>query len=111
MGSAQNKEKVVSWKKAITKLPFFFQVGVQVFTKRPLDEQQNSFNPDSVITCLKKYPKALVKYLEHLVIDRRLQVSTSKLRLTCAGLPGHSSDLRDRVGLEGLLADGSNAIF
>ncbi|KAG3268145.1 transforming growth factor-beta receptor-associated protein 1 [Ictidomys tridecemlineatus] len=50
------------------------EVGVQVFTKRPWDEQQkNSFNPDDIISCLKKYPKALVKYLEHLVIDRRLQ--------------------------------------
>uniref|UniRef100_A0A8D2D1X8 Transforming growth factor beta receptor associated protein 1 n=1 Tax=Sciurus vulgaris TaxID=55149 RepID=A0A8D2D1X8_SCIVU len=50
------------------------EVGVQVFTKRPWDEQQkNSFNPDDIIDCLKKYPKALVKYLEHLVIDRRLQ--------------------------------------
>uniref|UniRef100_A0A2K6RFI5 Transforming growth factor beta receptor associated protein 1 n=1 Tax=Rhinopithecus roxellana TaxID=61622 RepID=A0A2K6RFI5_RHIRO len=50
------------------------EVGVQVFTRRPLDEQQkNSFNPDDIINCLKKYPKALVKYLEHLVIDKRLQ--------------------------------------
>lgn len=58
-------------------LLLFLQIGVQVFTKRPLDEQQqNSFNPDDIISCLKKYPKALVKYLEHLVIDRRLQVST-----------------------------------
>ncbi|XP_047637279.1 transforming growth factor-beta receptor-associated protein 1 [Phacochoerus africanus] len=49
------------------------EVGVQVFTKRPLDNQQGSFNPDDIITCLKKYPRALVKYLEHLVMDRRLQ--------------------------------------
>ncbi|XP_037662751.1 transforming growth factor-beta receptor-associated protein 1 [Choloepus didactylus] len=50
------------------------EVGVQVFTKRPLDERQkNSFSPNDIIKCLKKYPKALVKYLEHLVIDRRLQ--------------------------------------
>uniref|UniRef100_A0A8C3VPV6 Transforming growth factor beta receptor associated protein 1 n=1 Tax=Catagonus wagneri TaxID=51154 RepID=A0A8C3VPV6_9CETA len=49
------------------------EVGVQIFTKRPLDEQQGSFNPDDIITCLKKYPRALVKYLEHLVMDRRLQ--------------------------------------
>lgn len=82
MGSAWNKDKVVSLKKVLAKLLFFFQVGVQVFTKRPLDEQQSSFSPDSVITCLKKYPKALVKYLEHLVTDRRLQVSASDLRLT-----------------------------
>ncbi|XP_053444896.1 transforming growth factor-beta receptor-associated protein 1 isoform X2 [Nycticebus coucang] len=49
------------------------EVGVQVFTKRPLDEQQNSFKPDDIISCLKKYPKALVKYLEHLVMDKSLQ--------------------------------------
>ncbi|XP_006736514.1 transforming growth factor-beta receptor-associated protein 1 [Leptonychotes weddellii] len=61
------------WKYADWVLQKSEEVGVQVFTKRPLDEQQNSFNPDSVITCLKKYPKALVKYLEHLVIDRSLQ--------------------------------------
>lgn len=51
------------------------QVGVQVFTKRPLDEQQNIFNPDDVISCLKKYPRALARYLEHLVVDRNVQVS------------------------------------
>ncbi|XP_023573115.1 transforming growth factor-beta receptor-associated protein 1 isoform X2 [Octodon degus] len=50
------------------------QVGVQVFTKRPLDKQQkNSFNPDDVISCLQKYPTALVRYLEHLVVDRSEQ--------------------------------------
>ncbi|XP_033257574.1 transforming growth factor-beta receptor-associated protein 1 isoform X3 [Orcinus orca] len=49
------------------------EVGVQVFTKRPVDEQQSRFNPDDIISCLKKYPQALVKYLEHLVMDRRLQ--------------------------------------
>lgn len=61
-----------------TELLLFLQIGVQIFTKRPLDEQQQtSFNPDNIISSLKKYPKALVKYLEHLVIDRRLQVSSS----------------------------------
>lgn len=65
-----------------TELLLFLQIGVQVFTKRPLDEkQQTGFNPDDIISCLKKYPKALVKYLEHLVIDRRLQVSASILDL------------------------------
>nr|XP_025724865.1 transforming growth factor-beta receptor-associated protein 1 isoform X2 [Callorhinus ursinus] len=61
------------WKYADWVLQKSEEVGVQVFTKRPLDEQQNNFSPDSVITYLKKYPKALVKYLEHLVIDRSLQ--------------------------------------
>ncbi|XP_006872500.1 PREDICTED: transforming growth factor-beta receptor-associated protein 1 [Chrysochloris asiatica] len=61
------------WKYADWVLQKSEEVGVQVFTKRPVDEQQNSFNTDDVINCLKKYPKALVSYLEHLVIDRRLQ--------------------------------------
>ncbi|XP_032698284.1 transforming growth factor-beta receptor-associated protein 1 [Lontra canadensis] len=61
------------WKYADWVLQKSEEVGVQVFTKRPLDEQQNSFNPDRVLTCLKKYPTALATYLEHLVIDRRLQ--------------------------------------
>lgn len=51
------------------------QVGVQLFTKRPLEEQQTSFSPDHVLSRLKKYPSALVRYLEHLVMDRNLQVS------------------------------------
>lgn len=54
------------------------QVGVQVFTKRPLEEQQDGFNPDDVLTRLKKYPNALVRYLEYLVMDRNLQVSPAK---------------------------------
>ncbi|XP_025788038.1 transforming growth factor-beta receptor-associated protein 1 [Puma concolor] len=69
------------WKYADWVLQKSEEVGVQVFTRRPLDEQQNSFNPDSIITCLKKYPKALVKYLEHLVIDRRLQKEEYHTRL------------------------------
>ncbi|NIG61982.1 transforming growth factor-beta receptor-associated protein 1 [Pontoporia blainvillei] len=71
--SAQNEDKMGSLQSMINKLLFFFQVGVQVFTKRPVDEQQSRFNPDDIISCLKKYPQALVKYLEHLVMDRRLQ--------------------------------------
>nr|XP_017531848.2 transforming growth factor-beta receptor-associated protein 1 isoform X1 [Manis javanica]XP_036875884.1 transforming growth factor-beta receptor-associated protein 1 isoform X1 [Manis javanica] len=61
------------WRYADWALQKSEEVGVQVFTKRPSDEQQNSFSPDNVISCLKNYPKALVKYLEHLVIDRKLQ--------------------------------------
>lgn len=50
------------------------QIGVQIFTRRPYDEQQkNGFCPDDVIKCLRKYPRAILKYLEHLVLDKRLQ--------------------------------------
>uniref|UniRef100_A0A8C8VN25 Transforming growth factor beta receptor associated protein 1 n=1 Tax=Pelusios castaneus TaxID=367368 RepID=A0A8C8VN25_9SAUR len=50
------------------------QVGVQIFTKRPLEEQQKtSFNPDDVMNCLNKYSKSLVKYLEYLVLDKKIE--------------------------------------
>ncbi|XP_029792950.1 transforming growth factor-beta receptor-associated protein 1 [Suricata suricatta] len=74
------------------------EVGVQVFTRRPLDEQQNSFNPDNIITCLKKYPKALIKYLEHLVIDRKLQREEYHTRLALLYL---DEVLQQRPGASG----------
>ncbi|XP_054977969.1 transforming growth factor-beta receptor-associated protein 1 [Sorex araneus] len=69
------------WKYADWVLQKSQEVGVKVFTERPLDEQQNSFNPNDIITCLNKYPKALVKYLEHLVMDQRLQREEFHTRL------------------------------
>ncbi|KAL6086292.1 hypothetical protein STEG23_035869 [Scotinomys teguina] len=85
------------------------EIGVQVFTKRPLDEQQQTrFNPDDIISCLKKYPKALVKYLEHLVIDRRLQPLSNYVlpfpweesgeKIQGAGLPMESAILHGKLG-------------
>uniref|UniRef100_A0A8B9PE22 Transforming growth factor beta receptor associated protein 1 n=1 Tax=Apteryx owenii TaxID=8824 RepID=A0A8B9PE22_APTOW len=49
------------------------EVGVQIFTKRPLEEQEKNINPDDIISRLNKYPKSLVKYLEHLVLERRIE--------------------------------------
>ncbi|XP_036910871.1 transforming growth factor-beta receptor-associated protein 1 [Sturnira hondurensis] len=68
-----SSDQELVWKYADWALQKSEEVGVQVFTKRPLEEEQNSFNPDDILTCLKKYPDALVKYLEHLVMDRKLQ--------------------------------------
>lgn len=56
-----------------------FQVGVQIFTKRPVEEQEKNINPDDIISCLNKYPKARVKYLEHLVLERKIEVSPTKI--------------------------------
>ncbi|KAF6106648.1 transforming growth factor beta receptor associated protein 1 [Phyllostomus discolor] len=68
-----SSDQELVWKYADWALQKSEEVGVQVFTKRHLEEEQNSFNPDDILTCLKKYPDALVKYLEHLVMDRKLQ--------------------------------------
>ncbi|XP_036211271.1 transforming growth factor-beta receptor-associated protein 1 [Myotis myotis] len=69
------------WKHADWALQKSEEVGVQVFTKRPLEEQQDGFNPDDVLTRLKKYPNALMRYLEHLVMDRNLQREEYHTRL------------------------------
>lgn len=56
------------------------QVGVQIFTKRSLEEQEkNNINPDDIISCLNKYPKARVKYLEHVVLERKIEVSAKRI--------------------------------
>ncbi|XP_056412095.1 transforming growth factor-beta receptor-associated protein 1 isoform X2 [Hyla sarda] len=50
------------------------QVGVQIFTKRSSEEQlQNGFCPDKIVSHLCKYCKALLIYLEHLVIEKNIQ--------------------------------------
>uniref|UniRef100_A0ACB8FJQ4 Transforming growth factor, beta receptor associated protein 1 n=1 Tax=Sphaerodactylus townsendi TaxID=933632 RepID=A0ACB8FJQ4_9SAUR len=62
------------WKYAEWLLQKSEEIGVHVFTRRPQEEEQeNSFNPDDVMSCLNKYPKSLVKYLEFLVLERRIQ--------------------------------------
>ncbi|MEE6470358.1 hypothetical protein FKM82_008943 [Ascaphus truei] len=50
------------------------QVGVHIFTKRTTEEHlRNGFCPDTVVCHLGKYPKALLKYLEHLVLEKKIQ--------------------------------------
>lgn len=43
------------------------------------EQEKNSINPDDIISCLNKYPKARVKYLEHLVLERKIQVSPTRI--------------------------------
>ncbi|XP_077199703.1 transforming growth factor-beta receptor-associated protein 1 isoform X2 [Paroedura picta] len=62
------------WKYAEWLLQRSEETGVYIFTRRPEEGgQENSFNPDDVMNCLNKYPKSLVKYLEFLVLERRVQ--------------------------------------
>lgn len=54
------------------------QVGVQIFTRRTVsDDQAGQMNPDSIIKYLHKYQQATLLYLEHLVLERRVQVKTA----------------------------------
>ncbi|TRY62441.1 hypothetical protein DNTS_032246 [Danionella cerebrum] len=50
------------------------KIGVQIFCRRPVsEEQRGQLNPEEVISYLQKHSQALVLYLEHLVLDRRVQ--------------------------------------
>ncbi|MEQ2183873.1 transforming growth factor, beta receptor associated protein 1 [Goodea atripinnis] len=48
--------------------------GVHIFTKRPVSKGRSEVNPDEVITYLGKHSQALLLYLEHLVLERKIQV-------------------------------------
>ncbi|XP_056134372.1 transforming growth factor-beta receptor-associated protein 1 homolog [Lampris incognitus] len=49
-------------------------IGIQIFTKRPAGKgQSDQLNPDDVIKYLAKHKQALLLYLEHLVLERRIQ--------------------------------------
>ncbi|XP_033865377.3 transforming growth factor-beta receptor-associated protein 1 homolog [Acipenser ruthenus] len=62
------------WKYADWALQKNQKVGVQIFTRRPVDEEKaGKLNPDDVIKYLHKYSQAVTQYLEHLVLDRKIQ--------------------------------------
>ncbi|XP_023667162.2 transforming growth factor-beta receptor-associated protein 1 homolog [Paramormyrops kingsleyae] len=64
----------VVWKYADWALNRSTKVGVQIFTRRPVEEEQlGKMNPDDVVKYLQKYSQALVLYLEHLVLEKRVQ--------------------------------------
>ncbi|KAM4698963.1 transforming growth factor-beta receptor-associated protein 1 [Discoglossus pictus] len=69
-----SNDQLLVWQYADWVLQKSEQVGVQIFTKRPLEEQlQDGFAPDKVVNLLLKRPKALLMYLEYLVLEKRLQ--------------------------------------
>ncbi|XP_053311093.1 transforming growth factor-beta receptor-associated protein 1 [Spea bombifrons] len=69
-----SKDPQLVWQYADWVLQKSEQVGVQIFTKRSSEEEhQNSFSPDKIATYLCKYRHALIMYLEHLVLEKRIQ--------------------------------------
>ncbi|KAM9409528.1 transforming growth factor-beta receptor-associated protein 1 homolog isoform 2-T3 [Pholidichthys leucotaenia] len=63
----------IVWKYADWALRKDPNIGVHIFTKRPASKGQLDLNPDDVITYLGKHNQALLLYLEHLVLDRKIQ--------------------------------------
>ncbi|XP_018418950.1 PREDICTED: transforming growth factor-beta receptor-associated protein 1 [Nanorana parkeri] len=69
-----SKDQQLVWQYVDWVLQKSEQIGVQIFTKRSLDEQlQNGFCPDTIVSHLCKYRQALLLYLEHLVMDKMIQ--------------------------------------
>lgn len=62
---------------------FCLQIGVHIFTRRPLCKDLSQLKPDDVITYLGKHNQALLLYLEHLVLERRIQVGYGDEAVSC----------------------------
>ncbi|XP_076011478.1 transforming growth factor-beta receptor-associated protein 1 homolog [Genypterus blacodes] len=61
--------KYADW--ALSKDPV---IGVHIFTKRPVRKDlSDELNPDDVTTYLRKHSQALLLYMEHVVLERRIQ--------------------------------------
>ncbi|XP_015915375.1 transforming growth factor-beta receptor-associated protein 1 [Parasteatoda tepidariorum] len=50
------------------------ELGVKIFTDRPSSEPSSErLRPDFIVEYLHRYPQALLKYLEHLVLEKKLE--------------------------------------
>uniref|UniRef100_A0A3P9MFQ4 Transforming growth factor, beta receptor associated protein 1 n=1 Tax=Oryzias latipes TaxID=8090 RepID=A0A3P9MFQ4_ORYLA len=61
------------WKYADWALQKDSTKGVHIFIRRPLSTDQSELNPDKVISYLGKNKQALLLYLEHLVLEKKIQ--------------------------------------
>eukprot|EP00079_Xenopus_tropicalis_P013183 XP_002941202.1 PREDICTED: transforming growth factor-beta receptor-associated protein 1 [Xenopus tropicalis] len=69
-----SRDQHLVWQYADWVLQKSEQVGVRIFTKRsPEEYTQNGFCPDKIVSYLCKYHKALLLFLEHLVLEKMLQ--------------------------------------
>jgi hypothetical protein len=72
------KEPELMWRYADFVLSRDQEVGVGIFTLRSAqDVNSDTVKPDMVVDYLHQYPKAVVKYLEHLVMKQEIQVCVS----------------------------------
>ncbi|XP_069694581.1 transforming growth factor-beta receptor-associated protein 1-like isoform X2 [Periplaneta americana] len=71
---ANLKEPELLWRYADFVLSRDEEIGVGIFTLRSAHElSSDTMKPDSIVEYLHQYPKAVVKYLEHLVIKQDIQ--------------------------------------
>uniref|UniRef100_A0A3P9QBZ3 Transforming growth factor, beta receptor associated protein 1 n=1 Tax=Poecilia reticulata TaxID=8081 RepID=A0A3P9QBZ3_POERE len=63
----------IVWKYADWALRKDPTTGIRIFTKRPVGKDRSEVNPDEAIAYLGKHSQALLLYLEHLVLERKMQ--------------------------------------
>lgn len=61
------------WKHADWALAKDPTIGVHIFTKRPVSKDVTELNPEEAITYLGKHSQALLLFLEHLVLERKIK--------------------------------------
>nr|CAD7446145.1 unnamed protein product [Timema bartmani] len=50
------------------------ELGVGIFTLRSDEDQKSQFKPDDIVDFLQNFPKAVIIYLEYLVLDKKCHV-------------------------------------
>lgn len=69
------KEPELMWRYADFVLSRDEEIGVGIFTLQSAQEvNATTMKPDTIVDYLHQYPKAVVKYLEHLVMKQKIQV-------------------------------------
>ncbi|XP_075905435.1 transforming growth factor-beta receptor-associated protein 1 homolog [Nelusetta ayraudi] len=63
----------IVWKYADWALQKDPTTGVHIFTKRPKSRNGSNLSPDDVVTYLGRHCRALLLYLEHLVLEEKIQ--------------------------------------
>ncbi|CAF99758.1 unnamed protein product, partial [Tetraodon nigroviridis] len=102
------------WKYADWALQKDPAVGVSIFTKRSCAKDQPQLNPDDVIEYLGRHSRALLLYLEHLVLEKKTQKEKyhthlavlyleKVLSLLSASPPDEEQLSRARERLQGML--------
>ncbi|XP_035529185.1 transforming growth factor-beta receptor-associated protein 1 [Morone saxatilis] len=78
---SQLQDRDAVWKFAVWTLQKNQEIGVQIFSRRPPDDQ---IEPQDVLALLEKYPLALILYLEFLIYDLNSEEERHHNRLALA---------------------------
>ncbi|XP_046986370.1 transforming growth factor-beta receptor-associated protein 1-like isoform X1 [Schistocerca americana] len=100
---ANLKDTDLIWRYADYVLSQDEEIGVGAFTLRSQDTHQDgALKPDVVVEYLYRYPKAVIKYLEYIVLDKNLQVEKFHTQLAILYLENIAKLQKDGTSLENI---------